>query len=82
MCPTIPLLGVYIARQQLGKHIQTHRLMGGTYEVRPEMGSSTMIYIPCFIKIGLAIQKLMGGIHIQTNRHLGALISILLFFSK
>jgi hypothetical protein len=26
-----------------------------------EMGSGTMIYIPSFIKIGSAIQKLMGG---------------------
>jgi hypothetical protein len=28
-----------------------------------EMGSSAMIYTPSFIKIGSAIQKLMGGIH-------------------
>jgi hypothetical protein len=28
-----------------------------------EMGSSAMIYIPSFIKIGLAIKKLIRGIH-------------------
>jgi hypothetical protein len=28
-----------------------------------EMGSDAMIYIPSFIKIGLGIQKLIGGIH-------------------
>jgi hypothetical protein len=27
------------------------------------MGSGAMIYIPSFIKIGLGIQKLIGGIH-------------------
>jgi hypothetical protein len=26
-----------------------------------EMGSGAMMYIPSFIKIGLGIQKLMGG---------------------
>jgi hypothetical protein len=26
-----------------------------------EMGSGAMIYIPSFIKVGLAVQKLMGG---------------------
>jgi hypothetical protein len=26
-----------------------------------EMGSVAMIYIPCFIKTGSGIQKLMGG---------------------
>jgi hypothetical protein len=28
-----------------------------------EVGSGGMIYIPSFIKTGLAIQKLIGGIH-------------------
>jgi hypothetical protein len=28
-----------------------------------EMGSVSMMYIPIFIKIGSAIQKLMGEIH-------------------
>jgi hypothetical protein len=32
-----------------------------------EMGSGAMIYIPSFIKIGSAIQKLIGGIHRQTD---------------
>jgi hypothetical protein len=31
-----------------------------------EVGTGTMIYIPTFIEIGSAIQKLIGGIHIQT----------------
>jgi hypothetical protein len=33
-----------------------------------EMGSVAMIYIPSFIKIGSGIQKLIGGIHIHTER--------------
>jgi hypothetical protein len=41
------------------------------------MSSGAMIYIPSFIKIGSANQKLMEGIH----RQHGDLIS-LLFFSK
>jgi hypothetical protein len=45
-----------------------------------EMGSGAMIYIPSFIKIGSGIQKLMGGIHIQTHRQQGDLINLLLFF--
>jgi hypothetical protein len=32
-----------------------------------EMDSGAMIYIPCFIKIGLAIQKLIWGIHRHTD---------------
>jgi hypothetical protein len=49
-----------------------------------EMGSGAMIYeyIPSFIKIGSGIQKLLGGIHKQTHRQQGDLISPLLFFSK
>jgi hypothetical protein len=33
-----------------------------------EMGTGAMIYIPSFIKIGLGIQKLIGGKHRHTNR--------------
>jgi hypothetical protein len=33
-----------------------------------KMGSGGMIYIPSFIKIGSAIQKLIGRIHRQTYR--------------
>jgi hypothetical protein len=33
-----------------------------------EMGLGAMIYIPSFIKIGSAIQKLIVGIHRQTDR--------------
>jgi hypothetical protein len=36
--------------------------MGGIYEVYAlEVGSGAMIYIPSFIKIGSAIQNLIGG---------------------
>jgi hypothetical protein len=35
--------------------------MGEIYEVAVEMGSGAMIYVPSFIKIGSAIQKLVGG---------------------
>jgi hypothetical protein len=45
-----------------------------------EMGSDAMIFIPSFIKTGSGVQKLMGGIHIQTHRQHGNLISLHLFF--
>jgi hypothetical protein len=32
-----------------------------------EMGSGAIIYIPDFIKIGSAIQKLIRGIHVHTD---------------
>jgi hypothetical protein len=32
------------------------------------MALGAIIYIPSFIRIGLGIQKLLGGIHIQTHR--------------
>jgi hypothetical protein len=49
-----------------------------------EMGSGAMIYIPSFIKIGLAIQKLTRGelrkhTHKQTRRQHVSHISLLLF---
>jgi hypothetical protein len=43
-----------------------------------EVGSGVMIYIPSFIKIGPAIQKLIGGAH----RQYGDRISLLLFFQN
>jgi hypothetical protein len=43
-----------------GMHIQTHRLMGGIYEVRCCDGLRCHIYTAIFIKIGSAIQKLIG----------------------
>jgi hypothetical protein len=45
------------------------------------MGPGAMKYIPCFIKIGLGIQKLLGGggIHGHTDS-IGDLISLLSFF--
>jgi hypothetical protein len=42
-----------------------------------EMGSGAMIYIPSFIKIGLGIQKLMGG---GIHRQHGGRMSLLSFF--
>jgi hypothetical protein len=49
-----------------------------------EMGSNAIIYIPDFIKIGSGIQKLLGGIHMQTHRQRqqGDLISLILFFQN
>jgi hypothetical protein len=32
-----------------------------------EMGSSAIMYMPGFIKIGSGIQKLIGGIHRHTD---------------
>jgi hypothetical protein len=32
-----------------------------------EMGSDAMIYIPSFMKIDSAVQKLIGGIHRHTD---------------
>jgi putative component of toxin-antitoxin plasmid stabilization module len=50
----------------MGIHVQTHRLMGGIYEVRVEMGSGVMIYRPSFIKTGSGIRMLIWG---YTYRH-------------
>jgi hypothetical protein len=49
-----------------------------------EMGSGAMMYTPSLIKIGLCIQKLIGGIHrgTQTDRQRGDLISLLSFFQN
>jgi hypothetical protein len=44
-----------------------------------EMGSGAMIYIPCFIKVGLGIQKLMR-VGTQTHRQHEEGISPLFFF--
>jgi hypothetical protein len=39
-----------------------------------EMGSGAMIYIPSFMKIGLGIQKLIGGgIHRQNGNRISLL---------
>jgi hypothetical protein len=46
-----------------------------------EMGSSTMIYIPSFIKIGSGIQKLIWGNARAHTQH-SDLISLLLFFQN
>jgi hypothetical protein len=43
-----------------------------------EMGSGAMVYIPSFINIGSAIQKLTGGI----PREHGDRISLLSFFQN
>jgi hypothetical protein len=44
-----------------------------------EIGSSAMIYIQSFLKIGSAIQMLVGGVT-QTHRQDGDRISLLIFF--
>jgi hypothetical protein len=46
-----------------------------------EMGSGVMINIPGFIKIGSAIQKLIGR-DIKSQRRHGDRISLLLFFQN
>jgi hypothetical protein len=51
--------------------------MGEIYKYATEMGSSVMIYIPSFIKIGSGIQKLIGG---YRHRQHGDLISVLPIF--
>jgi hypothetical protein len=40
--------------------------LGDTDNVKFEMGSGAMIYIPTFIKTDSDIQKLIGGIHTDT----------------
>jgi hypothetical protein len=47
-----------------------------------EMGSGAMIYLPSYITVGSAIQKLIGAT--QTHRHKlhGDRISLLLFFQN
>jgi hypothetical protein len=49
-----------------------------------EIGSNVMLYIPSFIKIASGIQKLLGGIHMQTRTHReqGDLTSLILFFQN
>jgi hypothetical protein len=59
-----------------GIHIETHRLMGGIYEVR-RWGA--MIYIPSFVKCCSGIQKMIWG-DSQIHRQQGDLISLLWFF--
>jgi hypothetical protein len=47
-------------------------MMEGFMKYAVEMGSGAMTCIPCFVKIGSGIQKLIGGINrhtsIQTHR--------------
>jgi hypothetical protein len=45
-----------------------------------EMGSGVMIYVPSFVKIGSAIQKLIWDT--QAHRQHGDCISLLLFFQN
>jgi hypothetical protein len=46
-----------------------------------EMGSGAMIYVPSFIKVGSAIQKLIAG-DTHTDTQKGDQISLLLFFQN
>jgi hypothetical protein len=46
-----------------------------------EMGSGAMINIPCFIKIGSVIQKLIGR-DTKSHREHGDRISLLLYFQN
>jgi hypothetical protein len=66
--------------------------MGRFVNYAIETRSDAIIYIPSFIKIGSGIQKLLGEIHIQSDRHThthththteeGDLISLLLVFQN
>jgi hypothetical protein len=47
-----------------------------------QMGPSGLMYISSFMKTDSAIQKLLGGIHIQTYRQQGDLISLHLFYQN
>jgi hypothetical protein len=47
-----------------------------------EIGSGAMTYIPSFIKIGSGIRKLRRGVHRQSHRQHGDLISLPLFFQN
>jgi hypothetical protein len=61
----------------IGIHLQTHRLMGGIYEVAVESGSGAMAYMPSFIKIGSGIQK-----SIHRHRQHGDVIILLLLYNS
>jgi hypothetical protein len=63
-----------------GIHMETHRLMGGIYEVAIWMGSAAMICIST-IKTGSGFQKIIGeGLYSQAQH--GDQINLLLFFPK
>jgi hypothetical protein len=47
-----------------------------------EMGSGAVICVPNFTKADAGIRKLLEGIHIQTHRQQGDIISLLLIFSS
>jgi hypothetical protein len=51
------------------------------YGVSVEIGLGTMIYIPSFIKIGSAIQKLIGG-DTQTHRQHEDVYAYLSYFEE
>jgi hypothetical protein len=54
-------------------------VMDGFMKYASEMGSETMMYMPCFIKFGSGVQKLLGGGGgIRTQQ--GDRVSPLLFF--
>jgi hypothetical protein len=54
--------------------------MGGILKLAAEIVSGVMIYVPCHIKSGSVIQKLMGDM--QTHRQHADRISLLSFFQK
>jgi hypothetical protein len=69
----------------IGRYTYRHRPMGRIYKVCRWDGLNAMTYsyIPSFINIGSAIQKLIGGIHrhtdTQTQRQHGDRINLLSF---
>jgi hypothetical protein len=58
---------IKLMTSKICKAVMLVLLMGGIYELYIEMCSDSLIYIPMFIKIGSAIQKLIRGIHKQTH---------------
>jgi hypothetical protein len=69
---------VSLPRNDRGYHTQTQTGVRGFMKYAVGMGTGAMMYIPCFKKIGLGIQKLIRGRHRQQSDP----ISLLLFFFK
>jgi hypothetical protein len=60
-------------------HIHTHRPLRGIYKIAVEMGSSAMICMVSFVKIGSKVVK-EEGMDTQTHREHCAHLSLVLFY--
>jgi hypothetical protein len=56
--------------QQVEKLLHWYYLGKEFMKYALEFASSGMIYIPIFLKTGFGIEKLLRGIHIQTQTHI------------